>query len=302
MLRRAVDAVAGGLVGWRWPAKLALAAAPSEVERGHIRHACPRSKRSQVRVLSDVPPGKNPQNFRSKRSEGHFRPPVFPYSRQVVYLISGKGSDKPVRSGKAAKMTTSKRRLSGVEKRTVIDTYPTGSLRERYLLRHQARASPPATIARYCMTFLLFDRFLKATERKVKSRILTTEVMQAFSVYGWRRSLFALTTAPPVGRWRGSKRHVCLRSNRWQRPRSWRLDVPAPRRRIAARREEAHPSSVRSQKSGQEAVEQSLGKDLGDRIQRLHGVCANRRGEDTAVHNVDVRYLFTVGRPKAVIQ
>lgn len=183
MLRRAVDAVAGGLVGWRWPAKLALAAAPSEVERGHIRHACPRSKRSQVRVLSDVPPGKNPQNFRSKRSEGHFRPPVFPYSRQVVYLISGKGSDKPVRSGKAAKMTTSKRRLSGVEKRTVIDTYPTGSLRERYLLRHQARASPPATIARYCMTFLLFDRFLKATERKVKSRILTTEVMQAFSVW-----------------------------------------------------------------------------------------------------------------------
>lgn len=80
-------------------------------------------------------------------------------------------------------MTASKRRLSGVERRAVIDTYPIGSLQERYLLRHQARASSPATVARYRMTLLLFDRFLKATERKGDSRILTTEVMQAFSVW-----------------------------------------------------------------------------------------------------------------------
>jgi hypothetical protein len=50
-------------------------------------------------------------------------------------------------------------------------------------LRHQARASSSATVARYRMTLLLFDRFLKATERKGDSRILTTEVMQAFSVW-----------------------------------------------------------------------------------------------------------------------
>ena len=116
------------------------------------------------------------------------------------------------------------------------------------------------------------------------------------------RLSMALTTAPPFARWRGSRRRVCLRSNGWQRPRSWRRDGPAPRRRIAAWCEEARPSNVRWQQSGREAVDQSLGKDPSDRIKRLHGIGANRRGEDTAVHHVDVRYLFAVGRPKAVIQ
>ena len=99
-----------------------------------------------------------------------------------------------------------------------------------------ARVSSPATVARYRMPLLLFDRFLKATERKGDRRILTTEVMQAVSVWGIqapRLSTVKRMAAVPfmaIGR-------------------------ASTETRSGARCEEARPSTVRWQISGREAVE-----------------------------------------------
>lgn len=64
-----------------------------------------------------------------------------------------------------------------------MDVHPIKDLQERYLLRHDSRQSSPSTIARYNMTFLLFDRFLAESGRSGDSRSLTNDTMMAFAVW-----------------------------------------------------------------------------------------------------------------------